>query len=130
MVYHNRKQYSLIVSAVLIVLVAVDAEFLAMNAILADKNSYGLINLAGAVSGWALIWAFYVIGQVVVYKCEIQRKWQNFLFFVGASLLIVFRVVGLKPFGRIIMLHEVGFMLTSIPLTVLMFLRQKDFMIV
>jgi hypothetical protein len=68
-VYHNRKQYSLIAAAVLNVLVAVDAEFLAMNAILDDSKSYFLINLAGAVSGWALIWAFYVIGQVVVYKC-------------------------------------------------------------
>lgn len=123
--YHTKGKYNLMISAVVMTAIAVIAELLSINAMLDDPKAYLLVNLAGALPGWSLIYFLYVLGQTLVFRFQIQWKYQNILFFILAGILALFHIIGLKPYGKIIMLHQIGFIVVTTLLTILMFLRQR-----
>lgn len=43
----------------------------------------------GVVEAWAIIWALYVLGQLMVYECNMSHQIQTICFFVVAITIFI-----------------------------------------
>jgi hypothetical protein len=123
--YHINHRYILIFSVVIMVCLAIEVELLAHSVANSNPSLDLLISLVGAVVGWAYIWTLYVIGQMMVYDCSVSRKSQTICFFVAALIVIVLEIIGKRYSTGSNWLSFIGFIVTTIALTVLMYLRQE-----
>jgi hypothetical protein len=86
--YQTSKDTSLIVSCILMECLAVGSYWLFYQ----TSHNWMIHILAGAVEGWTNIWFLHVLGQVMVYECDLSRKFQNVCFFVAGIVGLVFAV--------------------------------------
>jgi uncharacterized membrane protein (DUF485 family) len=124
-VYQLIKRYVLYLCTIMIMLVAVDCALFAHSATRDSSRLDLVINLVGAVEGWAVVWAMYVFGQLMVYNWDISRKSQNYCFFILAVIVVVLWTVGKKLNSPANWLNFLGFWIVSLSLLALMFVRQK-----
>ena len=124
-VYQTAKEYTLLFSSILMILVAVACYLLASGSAHDSPKRLILTNLVGAAEGWAWIWALYVIGQVFIYKFNMSRKSQNISFFIAAIVLILVRLFMPAFNGHVKIVDFIGFLIMTIALLILMFTEQR-----
>lgn len=115
-------KYYLVFSAIFMVAFAGLTGVLGEAVISESSNYLILINLVEAVEGFGLIWSLFVLGQVAVYSCDMNRKTQTVLFFIVAIVLVVLRLWT----THFRMLEMIGYLLVTIGLLILMFKYQRE----
>ena len=124
-VYQTGKDYTLLLSSILMILVAAACYLLSVGTFHDSHNLVILANIVGVAEGWALIWALYVLGQLMIYKFDMSRKSQNIFFFIAAIVLIIIRILSPSFNGKISIVHFIGFLLMTVILLILMFTEQR-----
>jgi hypothetical protein len=114
-------KYYLALAAVFIVIFAALAGVLGEGVFSNSNHYFILINIVEAVEGFSLIWALYVLGQVMVHDCDMSRKTQTVIFFIVAILLVIFRLYT----THFRMLYMIGYLIATIGLLFIMFDHQR-----
>jgi len=114
-------KYYLVLATVFIVIFAVIAGVLGEGVFSNSRHYFILINVVEAIEGFGLIWALFVIGQVMVHSCDMSRKTQTVLFFIVAIILVILRLLS----TNFRMLYMIGYLVATIGLLLLMFDHQR-----
>lgn len=70
--YQSAKRLSLIFSSIIMVGLGITFYWF-FRRLAIDGSGETVLNFVGVVEAWALIWALYVLGQLMVYECNMNR---------------------------------------------------------
>ena len=124
-VYQSEGEHNLKISAILLIPTTIFSVMLANN-INATTPYHPVLNLAGIIEAWSLIWSIYVFNQNMFYSFKISQKRQNICFFVSSISLVILMVVTKVILMGMNGINLAGFILASCALLTLMYLRQHE----
>lgn len=85
--YQTAKGYSLMLSCIIMTFLAIVA-YCFLSRVAYDGKNILILSVAGAIEAWAILWFIYVIGQVMVYDCNMDRKGQSICFFITSIIFL------------------------------------------
>lgn len=124
-VYQTGKDFTLLLSSVLMILTTVACYLLSLHTVHDSHHLVILTNIVGAAEAWALIWTLYVLGQFFIYKLDMSRKTQNILFFISVIVLIIVRILSPSFNGKVQITDFIGYLIMAIVLLFFMFDSQR-----